>query len=832
MQTAYRRLSSEFRPLYDDMDEASAYNSGGSTSSADFTEWERIGRGGFGKVYRARAKRGARQYGHEVVAIKVVEKRALRDRAAEQRLAAEVAVQGGLAHRHIVRLLDSFEDEARVYLVLEYCEHGDLWRELRRRGGRGGRDGELAALSEGEARWVMRQLGAALAYMHGRAVLHRDLKLANVMLGRNMDVKLGDFGLATNVESAEPATMCGTPSYISPEIMARGPYGLAADAWALGCLFVTLLTGRQPFRDAHGQVDAQSVRGVRLPRDLSAEARQLVRALLQVDPRRRLRCDQLLAHPFFNSMLAQTPLQAYAEPPARVLGPASQPLQPQQTQMADPACLPVAAAPSADLVATTTAAAQSSTAPRPARCTAPTLQGFTAQRLRAPLKRTLKNGHVYVRADHVVVLDVASSPTLVSLDAAQALVCEFARPLRSLDSLTPARASRRHAWDLALLPARVAKSARLAIRCVAYLLSQQPRIQIATPQGRACLFDDLTTLKLDFFNGIKVRVCRARLEATVEIPTNDEDLPNEIQKVPMDPADFAAEAHERSGGGAAAVPGKIRRIIEHVRLAVRKAWAFDAVLREFEPHGRLHAEYAGQIAYPVRIDWDTPELDYVPPGLARGRRGPGDKENRRVLAAARDDDMENRRVLAAARGDGMGGRRILAAARAGNTAGSSTIVGPQKPQWGAHVLDRRTVDDTPTRRLNLGPITRLVEEFNQHVPGPAPARPGASQLLQLHTPHKNPDIAQTVMQQAFANACCLPHVGWCLAAEAPGGEYLLTLLFADGARLLVDVGAQTATFKHHAHACGPLPIDHAAPQPVKDRLSYLPQFLAQMGLSV
>ncbi|KAJ1836853.1 hypothetical protein LPJ73_007585, partial [Coemansia sp. RSA 2703] len=282
-------------------------------TSRDFSNWTRIGRGGFGKVYRATPQPHLPNYPGSV-AIKVVDKRTLKTAAAEQRLACEVAIHEALSHQSVVRVLDSFEDSRFVYLVMELCAHGDLWKYLRQRATYTGDTGDmgsstqgaLAKLSEPEARFVMRSVCAATSYLHARGALHRDLKLANLLLTREMDVKVGDFGLATWVHG-ETATVCGTPSYIAPETLSRQPYGSSADVWALGCLLVTLLTGRPPFTGAQ-RVTEQMVAQIRLPRDASEEARDLVRGMLAVDPRRRIASERLLGHAFFAPGMPETRL--------------------------------------------------------------------------------------------------------------------------------------------------------------------------------------------------------------------------------------------------------------------------------------------------------------------------------------------------------------------------------------------------------------------------------------------------------------------------------------------------------------------------------------------
>ncbi|KAJ1934151.1 hypothetical protein FBU59_005792, partial [Linderina macrospora] len=312
----YRPLSTDFGRLQRQVDSQNRLDDNArELTKHDFTFEERIGRGGFGKVYRAEVARNAQQLplarssGGEV-AIKKIDKDALKSRAAEQRLAAEVSIHETLNHKHIVRLYDSFEDTQYVYIVMELCAHGDLWRYLRNRGKLDKSLGtELSPLSEPEARHVMRQVCRGIAYLHGRQILHRDLKLANILLTDTLDVRICDFGLATRLRDnrTETATMCGTPSYISPEILARQPYGVESDVWALGCLFVTLLTGAQPFRNV-SRITEDAVRQIQLPYDVSLEARSLVRAMLRIDPRQRIATRKLLEHPFFAAHLDELPL--------------------------------------------------------------------------------------------------------------------------------------------------------------------------------------------------------------------------------------------------------------------------------------------------------------------------------------------------------------------------------------------------------------------------------------------------------------------------------------------------------------------------------------------
>jgi polo-like kinase 4 len=195
-----------------------------------------LGKGGFASVYKAKCISTG-----QIVAIKMVDKTQMRQSGMSGRVRQEVAIQSRLKHPSILELLTFFEDENFVYLVLELCENGELARFLKNHN---------RVFSEEEARSIFEQVVSGTLYLHSHGIMHRDLTLANLMLTRDMNVKIGDFGLATLVHSpggAQHMTMCGTPNFISPEVATRSSHGLEADVWGLGCLLYTLLVGRPPF---------------------------------------------------------------------------------------------------------------------------------------------------------------------------------------------------------------------------------------------------------------------------------------------------------------------------------------------------------------------------------------------------------------------------------------------------------------------------------------------------------------------------------------------------------------------------------------------------------
>ena len=132
-----------------------------------------------------------------------------------------------------------FEDAHYVYILMRYCPNktlNDLLKARRR-------------LHELEVKCYVRQIIEGLKHLKSKRVLHRDLKLSNIFLTEKMEVKIGDFGLSAKLQHAgqRRKSVCGTPSYIAPEILDHKEYSHEVDVWALGVIIYTLLVGRTPF---------------------------------------------------------------------------------------------------------------------------------------------------------------------------------------------------------------------------------------------------------------------------------------------------------------------------------------------------------------------------------------------------------------------------------------------------------------------------------------------------------------------------------------------------------------------------------------------------------
>ncbi|MBN3309511.1 STK36 kinase, partial [Amia calva] len=246
---------------------------------------EMIGEGSFGRVYKGRKK-----YSGEVVALKFIPKVGRSEKELCS-LKKEIEIMRGLRHPNVVLLLDSFETNREVVVVMEYAE-GELFQILEDDG----------SLPESQVREIACQLVSALYYLHSNRILHRDMKPQNILLGKGGVVKLCDFGFARamSVSTLVLTSIKGTPLYMSPELVEEKPYDHTADLWSLGCILYELHTGAPPFyTNSIFHLVQLIVRDpVKWPESMSPECTSFLKGLLTKDPQKRLSWPFLLKHPF------------------------------------------------------------------------------------------------------------------------------------------------------------------------------------------------------------------------------------------------------------------------------------------------------------------------------------------------------------------------------------------------------------------------------------------------------------------------------------------------------------------------------------------------------
>lgn len=200
------------------------------------------------------------------------------------------------------------------YLVLEYVDGGELFNYILHKGG----------LQEWEAIRYFRQLLAGLSYCHAFSICHRDLKLENILLDKDMNVKIADFGFAAlQPHNRLLETPCGSPHYVAPEVITKTHYrGDLADIWSCGVILYIFLTGVLPWDDSDVDRVLQKVaRGqYTLPTHLSPEAANLLHRILQVEPAERITMAEIWKHPLIRKYEAVAhadgDIEWYARPPS------------------------------------------------------------------------------------------------------------------------------------------------------------------------------------------------------------------------------------------------------------------------------------------------------------------------------------------------------------------------------------------------------------------------------------------------------------------------------------------------------------------------------------
>lgn len=263
---------------------------------AKYTLGSIIGDGNFAVVLKLKDKSTNVEY-----ALKIIDKSKCSGKG--HYLAAEIRVMKKLNHPYIIQLVQDIETINNMYLVLELVRGGDLFDAITR----------VTRFSENQSKVMVKHLASAMAYMHALSIVHRDIKPENLLVELDKDgnvvlLKLGDFGLACEV--TEPLlSVCGTPTYVAPEILMETGYGVKIDVWAAGIILYILLCGFPPFVSPDNQqeqlFDAILNGFFDFPapywNNIGDSVRDLIINMLQSDPELRFSSEDILDHPWLTS---------------------------------------------------------------------------------------------------------------------------------------------------------------------------------------------------------------------------------------------------------------------------------------------------------------------------------------------------------------------------------------------------------------------------------------------------------------------------------------------------------------------------------------------------
>lgn len=246
-----------------------------------------LGCGAFAKVYHARCI-GTGQS----VAVKVIQKTKITNTS---NIKKEIAIMSRLHHPHIVKLYEVLATKSKIYVVIEFVKGGELFAKVAK-----------GRFDEDTARKYFQQLISAVGFCHSRGIYHRDLKPENLLIDENGHLKVSDFGLSAATDQIRQDgmlhTICGTPSYVAPDILVKKGYdGAKVDVWSCGIILYVLTAGYLPFNDSNlMEMYKKIYRGVyQCPNWMSSDLKRFLSRLLDTNPATRITIDQIFQDPWF-----------------------------------------------------------------------------------------------------------------------------------------------------------------------------------------------------------------------------------------------------------------------------------------------------------------------------------------------------------------------------------------------------------------------------------------------------------------------------------------------------------------------------------------------------
>lgn len=248
---------------------------------------EQIGKGSFSSIYRiVDSKNGNAEF-----ALKKIKKK--RIRKIEQQIRLECTLMKNCTHKNILPCFEKYEDSSYIYLILEYCQQGDLSTLLKH-----------TLLNERDVHKYFSELVSALKYLYENKIVHRDLKPKNILISNDNTLKLADFGFAKNIcENDLSTTICGSPLYMAPELLSNHKYSSIADLWSVGIVLYEMISGKPPYfaqtiDDLKLQIQHESQFDLIDSLDVSDLCKQLLYQLLDVNQSSRMSWDDFFSHPW------------------------------------------------------------------------------------------------------------------------------------------------------------------------------------------------------------------------------------------------------------------------------------------------------------------------------------------------------------------------------------------------------------------------------------------------------------------------------------------------------------------------------------------------------
>ncbi|EGR32907.1 protein kinase domain protein [Ichthyophthirius multifiliis] len=228
-----------------------------------------------------------------IVSLKKIKKSTLFKLNVQNHILNEIKIQFFLKHINMTKLYGFYFDKNCVYLIQEYASNGNLKQNLQL---------QLEnRFDEDTAIFYIKQILEAVQYLHQNYIIHRDIKLENILISQDI-IKISDFGCSVYSPECQRSTFCGTLDYISPEMASGNNYGISIDIWSIGVITFEMLTGKPPFIYSNNEQMLQQIREakINIPSYISKDAQNFISNILVKEPDERMNLYQLINHQWLN----------------------------------------------------------------------------------------------------------------------------------------------------------------------------------------------------------------------------------------------------------------------------------------------------------------------------------------------------------------------------------------------------------------------------------------------------------------------------------------------------------------------------------------------------
>ena len=257
----------------------------------DFTLIKELGVGSFGRVLLVQHNKTQAQY-----AIKAIDKRNTTNIQEKPYFRREIEIMYRIHHPNVVKLFGHFEDNTYCYFIMEYIPGGNIYSYVPKNG--------MRRISTQQVASIIKDVISATYFLHNYIppIIHRDIKPENVLLASGMQAKLTDFGWSNYMQGDyKRTTVCGTPIYLSPEMINNTGHDEKVDIWCIGVLLFELMTGVQPWKGTDVNTVKMNILRLKInwPKNMDRKAADLISRILRYNPEERISLENMLMHPFF-----------------------------------------------------------------------------------------------------------------------------------------------------------------------------------------------------------------------------------------------------------------------------------------------------------------------------------------------------------------------------------------------------------------------------------------------------------------------------------------------------------------------------------------------------